>query len=90
MDKLDLVTVYTSQGMLAAQVVKGKLESAGIPVLLKYEALGQIVGLTVDGLGRVRVQVPGHLAEQALILVQEEDEDLLPEDDSGNETAGAA
>ena len=29
MDKLDLVTVYTAQGMLPAQVIKGKLESVG-------------------------------------------------------------
>ena len=72
-----LATIYTSQGMLAAQVIKGKLESAGIPVLLKYESLGQIYGLTVDGLGLVRVQVPAELAEQAEALLVEDG----PEDD---------
>jgi len=53
MAQLKLVTVYESQGMLGAQVVKGKLESAGLPVLLKYESYGQVLGLTVDGLGLV-------------------------------------
>lgn len=89
MDKLELVTVYAAQGMLAAQVVKGKLESAGIPALLKYESLGQIYGLTVDGLGQVRVQVPAHLAEQALLLLQEEDATLLSEEDLTDENSGA-
>jgi hypothetical protein len=69
---LKLVPVYRSHGMLSAEVVKGKLESAGIPVLLKYEAVGQIFGLTVDGLGQVEVQVPEEWAEDALALIEEE------------------
>jgi hypothetical protein len=72
MDKMELVTVYTSQGMLPAQVIKGKLESAAIPVMLKYEAAGQIFGLTVDGLGQVQVQVPAEFAEDALALIDED------------------
>jgi hypothetical protein len=52
--------------------VKGKLESAGIPVFLKYEALGQVLGVTVDGLGLVEVQVPSTWAEEATALVAEE------------------
>ena len=72
MDKLELVTVYTAQGMLPAQVIKGKLESADIPVMLKYESAGQIFGLTVDGLGQVQVQVPAEFAEEALALVDED------------------
>jgi hypothetical protein len=43
MPELRLATVYISQGMLPALVVQGKLESAGIPTLLKYEAIGQII-----------------------------------------------
>ena len=77
-----LVTVYISQGMLPAQVVRGKLESAGIPVLLKYEAIGQIIGLTVDGLGRVEVLVPEECAADAEYLLQEEDVGTELEDDS--------
>jgi hypothetical protein len=76
-----LVTVYVSQGMLSAEVVKGKLESAGIPSLLRYEAIGQIIGLTVDGLGRVEVLVPEELAADASYLL-EEDDDFDVEDDA--------
>lgn len=79
-----LVTVYVSQGMLPAEVVRAKLESAGIPVLLKYEAIGQIIGLTVDGLGRVDVLVPEEYADDANYLLQEEASDT-EEDSSPSE-----
>lgn len=74
-----LVTVYRSQGILAAEVVRAKLELAGIPVLLRYESAGLILGLTVDGLGLVEVQVPEAMAEDAAALVAGE-EDLLEGD----------
>jgi hypothetical protein len=59
-----LVTVYTARYM-EAQIIKGRLESEGIPVLLSYESAGLVYGLTVDGLGEVKIMVPGHLAEEA-------------------------
>jgi hypothetical protein len=68
-------TVYRSQGMLSAQVVKAKLESAGVPVMLKYEAAGQIFGLTVDGLGLVEVLVPVAWADEARALLEAEPEE---------------
>ncbi|MGB3906156.1 MAG: DUF2007 domain-containing protein [Anaerolineae bacterium] len=58
-----LERVYTASGQLQAHVIKGKLESEGIPVLLQYES--QIFGLTVDGMGAVRLMVPEPLAERA-------------------------
>ncbi len=77
-----LVTIYKSQGMLPAQVIKGKLESAGIPVFLRYESLGQIFGLTVDGLGLVEVQVPGEWATAAVALVQEDAVEDWPDEEA--------
>jgi len=59
-----LVTVRTARYM-EAQIIKGRLESEGIPVLLSYESAGLIYGLTVDGLGEVKIMVPQHLAEEA-------------------------
>jgi hypothetical protein len=59
-----LVTVCTVRYM-EAQIMKGRLESEGIPVLLSYESAGLIYGLTVDGLGEVKIMVPKHLAEEA-------------------------
>ncbi len=89
MDSIALVTVYSAQGMLSAQVIRGKLESAGIPTLLRYESLGQIVGLTVDGLGQVRVQVPAEFAEKALdLLAEDQSQEGVEEDfDAGGEPA---
>lgn len=64
-NKPGLVTVYTAFGQLEAHVIKTKLESAGIPALLDYESAGVILGITVDGLGEVRVMVPEALAQEA-------------------------
>jgi len=71
-NKPGLVTVCTASGQLQAQVFKTKLESAGIPVLLDYESLGVVLGITVDGLGEVRVMVPEGLAEEARALLGEQ------------------
>jgi len=81
-DKPDLVTVHTASGMLSAQVIKTKLESAGIPALLNYESAGVVLGITVDGLGEVRVMVPEDLAEEARALLAEEEGDLSEPDES--------
>jgi hypothetical protein len=62
-----LEKVYTASGQLEAHVIKGKLESEGIPVLLQYES--QILGITVDGLGQVRIVVPEPLAEKAREII---------------------
>ena len=70
-EKPGLVTVHTASGLLSAHVIKTKLESAGIPVLLDYESAGVVLGITVDGLGEVRVMVPESLAEEAQVLLSE-------------------
>jgi hypothetical protein len=59
-----LVTVGTAN-YLEAQIIKGRLESEGIPVLLSYESAGLIYGITVDGLGQVKIMVPRKLEEEA-------------------------
>jgi hypothetical protein len=88
MSKDPLAKVYESQGIFAAEVVKAKLEANGIPAILKYESVGQIFGLTVDGLGRVEVHVPAEYAEEALLLVDEdEDEETVDHEDMGDKAA---
>jgi hypothetical protein len=59
-----LVTIRTAK-YLEAQIMKGRLESEGIPVLLSYESAGLIYGITVDGLGEVKIMVPRNLEEEA-------------------------
>ncbi len=58
-------TVYTAREKTEAEIVKGRLESEGIPALLKYESAGLVYGIMVNGLGQVQVQVPSDLAEEA-------------------------
>ncbi|HEX7587988.1 MAG TPA: DUF2007 domain-containing protein [Anaerolineae bacterium] len=67
-----LVSVYTSTGPLGAEVVKGRLESAGIPAMLKYESIGRTMGLTLDGLGEVQVMVQKEREQEALALLAED------------------
>ncbi len=64
-----LTLVHRAAGILQAEVIKGQLETAGIPVILDYESLGRVYGITVDGLGEVRVLVPDDRAEDARQLL---------------------
>jgi hypothetical protein len=64
-----LVNVRTTRYM-EAQIIKGHLESEGIPVLLSYESAGLVYGLTVDGLGEVKIMVPERLAEEAKKILE--------------------
>lgn len=60
-----LVAVATVQGQLPAEVLRTKLEAAGIPAMLQYESAGLVFGVILDGLGQVRVMVPEALAAEA-------------------------
>ena len=77
-----MVEVCVTSGLLRAQVIKSKLEFNDIPALLEYESLGPVMGLTVDGLGQVRVMVPQDKLEQARALLEEVDldDDVSPEE----------
>jgi len=70
--KSKLVSVY-SGNYLQAQIVKGRLESEGVPSLLRYEGAGLVYGVTVDGLGEARVMVPEALAEEAKAIVADQE-----------------
>jgi len=59
-----LVTVCTGRYM-EAQIIKGRLEGEGIPVLLSYESAGLVYGITIDGLGEVKIMVPKRLEKEA-------------------------
>ena len=74
--ELDLINVYTAYNLPEAQIVKGRLEIEGIPVLLRYESAGLVYGITVDGLAQVKVCVPSERADAARkILRQKHDLD---------------
>jgi hypothetical protein len=50
--------IAAASGMAQANIIVGRLESEGIPTRLSYEAAGSIYGITIDGLGEVRILVP--------------------------------
>jgi hypothetical protein len=76
-----LVEVCVTSGLLQAEIIKGKLEANDIPALLEYESLGPVMGLTVDGLGQVRVLVPEDKVETARMLLEETEDDDIPADE---------
>lgn len=84
----ELVCVQVCPGMDLAQIYKSKLEAWDIPVLLEYDSAGKLFGLTLDGLGEVRVMVPQAYASEAESLLAEgpyqddPEEEPDPEDDS--------
>ena len=78
----ELIPVMITQGWDVAQIYKSKLEAAEIPVLLKYEALGPVVGITYDGLGAVHILVPRQYVDEAMELLDESG--ALPSDESAD------
>lgn len=74
------VVVFTSHGPLEAEVAKSILSSEGILAVLRFEAVGRVLGLTVDGLGMVEVLVAPADAERAReILVECSDDESAVE-----------
>ena len=80
----NLVVVYVSQGPLGAEVAKAKLQAHDIPATLRYQSYGRILGLTIDGLGRVEVMVLRAHEHEAREVLSEIDagEISLPESEA--------
>ncbi|MBA7705186.1 hypothetical protein ES703_114010 [subsurface metagenome] len=64
-----LVEVYRAVGEAEAQIIKGLLESNGIPCLLQSNAAPSVHVFTVDGMGEVKVMVRESTAEEAKRLI---------------------
>jgi hypothetical protein len=47
------------------------LESFGIPARVSAEAVGKVLGMTVDGLGRASLLVPANRATEAQSILAE-------------------
>ena len=65
-----MVAVYQAVGEMEAQVIKGLLESYGIPCLLKSHAARSVHVFAVDGMGEVTVMVWESMAEKARKLIE--------------------
>jgi hypothetical protein len=79
------VVVWVAANQMEAQIVKGRLESEGIPALIRGEALGAIYGLTTGSLAQSAVLVPAALAEKAEALLQS-DESWEVDETNGSES----
>ena len=62
---------------MECQIIKSRLESEGIPAILKYESAGLVYGLTADGLGETTVLVPEDLAQEAKEILDIENTDII-------------
>lgn len=69
-----LLTVYRAASQPEAEIVRGKLTAEGVPAVLRYESLGSVCGLTIDGLGQVDIQVPAKYAEGAQQIISDVDD----------------
>jgi len=69
-----MVEVYRAVGEMEAQVIKGLLESYGIPCLLKSVAAPSVHTFAVDGMGEVRIMVWESIAGKAKSLIRGEDD----------------
>jgi hypothetical protein len=64
-----LVDVYRASGEMEAHVIKGLLESNGIPCILKSDAASSVHAFTIDGMGEVAVAVLESRAEEAMKII---------------------
>lgn len=53
----ELKQLIVIEGMVESEVIKSKLESFDIPCLLQFESAGRLYGITMNGLGKVKVLV---------------------------------
>ena len=68
-EKTEMVEVYKAASEMEAQVIKGLLESYGIPSLLKSHAAPSVHMFTIDGMGEVKIMVMPSMAERAKELI---------------------
>jgi len=69
-NKEEMVEVYRAVGEAEAQVIKGLLESYGIPSLFKSKAAPSVHAFVMDGMGEVRIMVWQSDAEKARELIR--------------------
>lgn len=79
------VEVYRAANEMEAQVIKSFLESNGIPVMLKHEAISSVIGFSAGPLAEVTVLVPEPLAGKAIELLESDEEP--GEDEADDEPA---
>ncbi|MDX1662770.1 MAG: DUF2007 domain-containing protein [Candidatus Promineifilaceae bacterium] len=67
--------VAETRGFLPAEMIAGRLESAGIPARAWQESVGRSFGMVIGPLGTGYVAVPAEAVEEALALLEEDESD---------------
>ena len=73
MKNQEFVTVEVVYGQAKANILKAHLESEGIPVYLQYESVGNVYGINIDGIGKVKIKVPAECADDAKQIITQPD-----------------
>jgi hypothetical protein len=63
--------LFETNNIVEAQLLKGRLEAAGINVLMKGESIGGAYPITTDGWGKIRIYVMEEDFEKAKELLEE-------------------
>ena len=62
--------VCRAMGLLSAEAIRGRLETAGIPVTLDYDSTSTLLGIPAfGGTGEVRILVPNDRIAEARELL---------------------
>ncbi len=69
--------VATAYGEAEAAIVAGLLKTAGIPTWVYWESAGRALGLTMGVLGTTDILTPEEYYEEAMVLLEGDDVDLL-------------
>lgn len=93
-DDIEWVKFWETPGILAAEVVAGRLRAEGVPAWVWQQSAGTAMGLIYGPMGRGHVMVPEDLLEAARqvmnedLSIAEEGSEELPEDSEENEKSG--
>ena len=68
---MDSLVIFHTWSDAEAALVRGILESHGIPCSINSEIPHSVVPLTVDGLGEIRLAVPMDAVDEARRILQE-------------------
>jgi hypothetical protein len=77
----ELNELVVVDGLMEAEIIKSKLEHFEIPCMLKFEAVGRLLGITNDGLGKVQVMVPPQYREKAKEILNRTSDDPEAEEE---------
>jgi hypothetical protein len=78
------MVVATTNGIMEASIIHGRLASFGIPAIIHRESLGAVLGLTIGALGEATVAVPERYYEAAMLVLYPDDGPRLADPDEGD------